>query len=107
LAAALSISPLMLMAMLFTSGAMLFAVLLALGFTTLSTGPVLMAAMLENAGPNPAAANSMYMAASFAVRSVIVIIIGAMSDTLGMHNAFMICAVIAFLGLPFIFLLPK
>ena len=106
LAAAL-VSPAMLVALLFSQGVLLFFVLLLLGFSTLATGPVLMAVMLENAGPNKAAANGTYMAISFAIRASVILIIGAISDTYGLRPAFMTAAGIACLGLPFILLLPR
>jgi FSR family fosmidomycin resistance protein-like MFS transporter len=101
------ISPAMLFAMLFSEGPLLFLVLLLLGFTTLATGPVLMAVMMENAGPNRAAANGTYMAISFAVRASVILVIGAVSDLYGMRSAFFMCAGAACLGVPFILLLPR
>ena len=105
--AAMILSPLLLVAMLYTRGTLLFWVLPALGFTTISTGPVLMAVMLENSGPNPAAANGTYMAISFAVRAVVILIVGAVSDAIGMKDAYLLCAVAALLAIPFILMLPK
>ncbi len=107
LLAAMILSPVLLAAMVYAEGALLFGVLLALGFTTISTGPVLMAVMLENAGPNPAAANGMYMAISFAVRAVIILVVGAVSDAIGMKDAYLVCALTAVLAIPFVFMLPK
>ncbi|MEA2101788.1 MAG: MFS transporter [Thermodesulfobacteriota bacterium] len=101
------VSPVMLIAMLHTQGAALFIVLGLLGFFTLATGPVLMAVILENAGANQMAANGMFMAISFAVRASTILLIGKGADILGMHTAYLLCAIIAFFGLPFIPLLPK
>ncbi len=101
------LSPLMLFAMLSSEGALLFVVLLLLGFTTIATGPVLMAVMMENAGANRAAANGTYMAISFAIRASVILAIGAVSDHYGMRTAFWMCGFVAFLGVPFILLLPK
>ncbi len=100
-------APLALLWVQFSTGAMLIAGLLLLGFTTISSGPVLMAVMLENAGDNQAAANGMYMAISFALRSFVVVLVGLMSDTWGMKTAFIVCAFMAFGGLPFILVLPS
>ena len=107
LLAATLLSPAMMFAMLYADGTVLFIVLLFLGFFTLATGPVLMAVMMENAGPNRAAANGTYTAISFAVRASIILVIGALSDIYGMRHAFFICASVAFIGIPFIALLPK
>ena len=100
-------APLMLLWVQFSSGVLLIIALLLLGFTTISSGPVLMAVMLENAGDNQAAANGMYMAISFAFRSFVVVMVGLMSDAWGMHTAFLVCAFMAFGGLPFILMLPS
>ena len=107
LLAATALSPVLLFLLLFSQGALLFVVLLLLGFTTIATGPVLMAVMMENAGPNRAAANGTYMAISFAVRASVILVIGMVSDLYGMRAAFLMCASVACLGVPFIALLPR
>ncbi|HOO47526.1 MAG TPA: MFS transporter, partial [Deltaproteobacteria bacterium] len=107
LLAATLFSPTMMLAMLYVNGPLLFVVLLLLGFSTIATGPVLMAVMMENAGANRAAANGTYMAISFAIRASVILVIGSVSDTLGMRSAFLMCAFVAFAGIPFIALLPK
>lgn len=107
LLAATVFSPAMMFAMLFANGPLLFIILLLLGFTTIATGPVLMAVMMENAGPNRAAANGTYMAISFAIRASVILVIGAVSDIYGMRPAFLMCAGVACIGIPFIALLPK
>jgi len=107
LLAATLLSPAMMFAMLFADGSLLFVVLLLLGFSTIATGPVLMAVMMENAGANRAAANGTYMAISFAIRASVILLIGAVSDIYGMRPAFLMCAGVACIGIPFIALLPK
>ncbi|MBN2297982.1 MAG: MFS transporter [Deltaproteobacteria bacterium] len=107
LLAATVLSPAMMLAMLSVQGPLLFIMLLLLGFSTIATGPVLMAVMMENAGANRAAANGTYMAISFAIRASVILVIGAVSDNLGMRSAFLMCACVAFTGIPFIALLPK
>lgn len=107
LLAATVFSPAMMFAMIFAQGPLLFIILLLLGFSTIATGPVLMAVMMENAGPNRAAANGTYMAISFTVRASVILVIGAVSDMYGMRPAFLMCACVACAGIPFIALLPK
>ena len=106
LLAAAIVSPLMMFAMIFAQGATLFVVLLLLGLSTVATGPVLMAVMMENAGANRAAANGTYMAIGFSIRASVILVIGAISDIYSMHAAFLVCAGIACVGIPFIALLP-
>ena len=105
--AAVGLAPLLLLAFLHVDGPLRFIVLLALGFVALSTAPVLMAVVLENAGSNPAAANGTYFMVSFVARSLITLAVGAMGDRLGLHTALLWCAGLAALGLPFVFVIPE
>ncbi|HHO77355.1 MAG TPA: MFS transporter [Deltaproteobacteria bacterium] len=107
LLAATLFSPAMMLAMLYVQGPLLFVALFLMGFSTIATGPVLMAVMMENAGANRAAANGIYMAISFAIRASVILVIGSASDVLGMRSAFLMCSLVAFAGIPFISLLPK
>ncbi len=100
------LAPLMMLGLIFVEGVLLVPILLGLGFFTIGTGPVLMAVMLENSGANQAAANGTFMAISFAVRALIILLVGMLSDHLGMRTAFLICAGMAFLGLAFIRFIP-
>ena len=77
------------------------------GITMLSTAPVIMAVVLENAGDNLAAANGTYFMISFAARAMILLVVGALGDSIGLRAAFYWCAGFAMLGLPFVLLLPK
>jgi FSR family fosmidomycin resistance protein-like MFS transporter len=81
-------------------------VLALLGFTTLSTTPVLLAVTIENSGANPSTASGTFMMINFAVRSLIILAVGAMGDAMGLRDAYLWCAGLALLGLPFLLLLP-
>lgn len=107
LAITIIIAPLLMLALLFSKGLLLYLILGALGFFLLASGPIMMAMILENAGENPAAANGMFMAISFAVRASIILVVGALSDHYGLHTAFMVCAFMGFVSLPFLFIVPK
>jgi FSR family fosmidomycin resistance protein-like MFS transporter len=106
LVTALILSPALMVLFLNVDGPARFVVLAALGFTTLSTTPVLLAVTIENAGANPAAANGTFMMINFAVRSLIVLAVGAMGDAMGLRDAYLWCAGLALLSLPFVLLLP-
>jgi len=106
LLATVVVAPLAMLAMLHTEGVLLFLSLVVLGFSLLAANPVIMAVTIENAGDDPAAANGMYMAIAFAVRASVVLLVGWLSDVLGMRAAFHVCAVVGVLGLPFVFLIP-
>jgi FSR family fosmidomycin resistance protein-like MFS transporter len=98
-------TPLLMFAFLFAGDWARLPLLLALGLTSLSVTPVIMALMQESFPENRALANGVYMALSFAIRSVIVVIVGGMGDLWGIRVAFGASAVITFLGLPFVGLL--
>jgi len=89
------------------SGWFRFAALLVTGFALLSTTPVMLALVQENAGRSPAAANGFFMMASFLARSAIVVVVGFMGDHIGLHATYLISAVLGLLGIPFILMLPK
>ena len=88
------------------SGWAQFPLLLVLGFTALSVTPVIMALVQESFPENRALANGVYMALSFVLRSVVVVVLGALGDLFGLRVAFSASAIIALLGLPLIFVLP-
>jgi FSR family fosmidomycin resistance protein-like MFS transporter len=103
----LAATPVLMFAFLAVSGWLRFPLLLALGLTSLSVVPVLMALMQETFPENRALANGTYMALSFGIRSIVVVVVGAMGDLWGMRLAFTISAVVPLLGLPFLLMLPK
>ena len=103
---ALSLAPPLMLMFLFSEGALRLLVLSALGFVTLSTTPVLMAVMIENSGANPATVNGTFMMMNFAIRGLVILLVGALGDFMGLRGAFFTCAVLATLGLPFVRLVP-
>jgi FSR family fosmidomycin resistance protein-like MFS transporter len=100
------VTPLLMFAFLAVSGWSQFPLLLMLGFTALSVTPVIMAMVQETFPGNRALANGVYMALSFTLRSVVVVILGALGDWLGLRWTFAAGAIAPLLGLPFVFLLP-
>ena len=65
-----------------------------------------MAVMIENSGDDHAAATGTFMMISFAIRGLIILLVGGVGDLFGLQTAFVGCAVLAIFGLPFVFLLP-
>ena len=103
----LLIAPVLMLAFLALPGWATLPLLLVLGFTTLSTNPVLMAQVQEYSRDHPATANGLFMALSFAGQALIIFIVGALADRWGLRATFRACALIGFAGLPFVLLLPK
>lgn len=99
------ISPISLVLFLFSNGFLHILFLLLMGFSMLSIQPVLMAWIQQVFPDQRALANGLYMAFTFVIRSLIVILIGWMGDRLGLRNAFILCAAVALIGLPVIILL--
>jgi FSR family fosmidomycin resistance protein-like MFS transporter len=104
---AVSLSPPLMLLFLFSEGPLRIAALVALGFVALSTTPVLMAVMIENSGANPGTVNGTFMMMSFAIRGLVILLVGALGDWIGLRGAFVACAVLATLGLPFVMMLPR
>jgi len=104
---AVCLSPLLMIGFVFAQGMFMWPLLAVLGFVTLSTTPVLMALTIENSGSNPATANGTYIMISFAIRALVVPLVGALGDVVGLRNAFIMCAFVATTGIPFVLMVPK
>jgi FSR family fosmidomycin resistance protein-like MFS transporter len=83
-----------------------FPVLMLIGLTLLSTGPVILALVQEQARGSRALANGIYMALNFALTAISTLLVGILGDRFGLHAAFMISAVIMLAGMPFVLKLP-
>jgi FSR family fosmidomycin resistance protein-like MFS transporter len=103
---ALATAPIALLIFVHTSGILKITMLVITGFSVLSTTPVMLAIVQENADNHPSAANGMFMMVSFAVRSFAVLVVGFIGDVAGMENMFVYSALAGFLSLPFLIRLP-
>lgn len=99
-------APMSLFVFTWFGGWLRFGALLFAGFTILSTTPVMLALVQENASKNPAAANGFFMMASFLARSAIVVLVGFVADHIGLEATYFCSAVMGLAGIPFIFMLP-
>jgi len=99
-------TPALMLLFVAVSGWVRLPLLLALGLTSLSVTPVIMALVQEGSPQNRALANGTYMSLSFLIRSGVVVVVGTMGDLWGMRVAFIASAIIPLLGLPFLLLLP-
>ncbi len=107
LALVLLLAPALTLVFLSVRGWVMIPVLLAVGFTAFSTTPVLMALVQEYSRDHPATANGLYFMLNFVSRAVLIIVVGALADRLGLRTAFQWCAWIGFASAPFVLLLPK
>lgn len=85
----------------------LVPVLLALGFTALSTTPVLLAMVQEHLPDHRALGNGVFMFISFALRPIAILAVGYLGDTLGLSSAYFWSAIISLLAIPAIIALPN
>lgn len=88
-------------------GLLRMMVLVAVGFTLLSTTPVLMALVQERVAGGRALANGIFMAFNFLITSAAVVIIGVLGDRLGLQSALLTGTIVMLIGTPFVFLLFK
>ncbi len=102
LAASLLATPLLMLGFPSSGGVLRMALLLLMGFTSLSVAPVLMAIVQENHPENRALANGIYMAFNFGLHSGAIVVYGAMGDFFGLRTAFLIAAVAGLAGLPLV-----
>ena len=103
----LACAPAFLLFFILTSGWVSYVMLLFTGFTLLSTTPVMLALIQENATQNHAAANGLFMMISFLARSAIVVVVGMLADRIGLHHTYIISAAIGVCGIPFVFMLSE
>ena len=106
LVASFLLTPVLMLVLVLTPGWWRLPLLLPLGSFGLMATPVIMASVQESAPENRALANGIYMALNFVLRAVIVVLVGAFADRMGMRSAFLASAALGLLGTPFVFLLP-
>ncbi len=99
-------APVGLFLMTVTAGWLRFLMVIFTGFTLLSTTPVMLAMVQEHGKRSPAAANGLFMMASFLARSAIVVVIGWMADIAGLRMTYIISSAIGLLAIPFVLKLP-
>ena len=99
-------APLAVLLFLNVKGWLQFPALLLVGLTMLSTTPVILALVQEQARGSRALANGIYMALNFALTSLSTLLVGILSDRFGLHAAFLISAGVMLAGMPFVLKLP-
>jgi FSR family fosmidomycin resistance protein-like MFS transporter len=100
LSLALALTSILILFFLYLPDGYRTALLPLLGFFSLSTTPVIMAIAQECYPENRALANGVYMALSFIIQSIILVVFGAISDLIGMPKTYLLSAVLLLIGLP-------
>ncbi len=98
-------APLTLFLFTWAGGWVRVTALLFTGFLLLSTTPVMLAMVQDNAKTSPAAANGFFMMMSFMARSAVVVIVGWLGDLFGLRETYYISAAAGLVGIPFVFFL--
>ena len=101
------LAPMLFLGFLNSSGWLLFAFLLPLGFTMLSPTAVLLAVVQDSFRQNRALANGLFLMANFVIRSPALWLLGFTADRFGLSTAFLISGLIAFVGVPAVLRLPE
>jgi FSR family fosmidomycin resistance protein-like MFS transporter len=81
--------------------------MVATGVSLLSTTPVMLAMIQEQATESPSSANGLFMMVSFMARSSTVVLIGWLGDVAGLQITYTIAAVMGMLAIPFVLKLPQ
>lgn len=98
----LMVAPVAILVFVFSTGILKIIMVAVTGFTVLSTTPVMLAIIQDNAKRNPSAANGLFMMTSFAVRSIAVFLAGIIGDAAGLENMFIVSSLIGFSAIPFL-----
>ena len=80
-------------------------VLILMGFSLFGSTPVILAMIQDRAKDRPAFFNSIYMLISFFISAALVIGIGAVADSIGLHDTYNLCGWLAFGAVPFVLFL--
>ncbi len=100
------IAPLLMFAFLNTLGWLRIPILMLLGFTSLSTGPVFLALIQDHFPDNRAVGNGLFLSMSFLLRSLAMLLVGMAGDAVGLQAAFFWSAMLSLLAIPGILMLP-
>jgi len=101
------VTPILMFLFIQVDGVWKILLLVLLGFFAIAIVPVLMAVVIENFSDNRSFANGVYMAISFILHSIAILMVGYLSDLVDLRFTFLISAAVLPLGLLFINFLPK
>ena len=93
-------APVVMVGFLYAPPSLAFPLLVLLGLSAVSATPVLLASVQDAFPDNRALANGTFLAMNFLVRAVGIYLIGVIADGAGLERAFLIAALVAFLGIP-------
>ena len=101
------VSPVLMYLFISTEGAMMFPVLLLLGFFLISSTPVLLALVMDIDSEHQAFLSGVFMFISFISTSITALFVGILSDFIGLVETYKVASLLAFLAIPFVLILKR
>jgi len=101
------VAPVFMILFLFSNQVFIFPALALLGLFLLSSTPVILAMVMDIDSKHSVFLSSIFMFLSFVSTSLTSLLVGIMSDLIGLINTYKIAAVIAFMAIPVVFMLKK
>ncbi|MCK5741848.1 MAG: MFS transporter [Chlorobi bacterium] len=101
------ISTVMIIVFVYTNSFFMYPVLMLIGISAFTSGPILMAVLFDNEKKYPSSANSLFMAFNFVSAAIISLVFGQLGDVIGMKATYLISAGFSLLSVVFIMMLPK
>ena len=99
------LNPLLMFAFVFSSGFMIFPILIVSGFILFGSNPIILALVQERDTENLSFLNGTYMTISFVGSSIMVLTVGFLSDIFGLNTTYTITAFLSIAVIPFIYFL--
>ena len=101
------VAPVLTLLFLVVKGAVMFMVLIILGFFLISSTPVILAITNELQSEHPGFINGIQMTINFVTGALSVFIVGLMGDIFGLYITYITCAFLSLLSIPIILSLKK
>ncbi|MBN2790057.1 MAG: MFS transporter [Candidatus Delongbacteria bacterium] len=101
------LNPILMFAFVFSSGFMIFPILVVSGFILFGSNPIILALVQERDTKNLAFLNGTYMTISFVGSSSMFLTVGFLSDILGLDTTYLITAFLSIAAIPFVLMLKK
>ena len=101
------VSPVLMLLFISSEGAMMFPILLLLGFFIISSTPVMLALVMDIDSEHQAFLSGVFMFISFVSSSVTALFVGILSDFIGLVDTYKVASLLAFLAIPFVLILKR
>ena len=99
------LNPILMFAFVFSSGIMIFPILIISGFILFGSNPIILALVQERDTENLSFLNGTYMTISFVGSSIMVLTVGLLSDIFGLDTTYIITAFLSIGVIPFVYFL--